>query len=262
MIAEAELQEYLDEIRQQVCSRCVEAPIGGPPCAPLGKRCGVELHLPELVKAVRQVRSGLIEPYLDCNRRQICSCCPFLHSDSCPCPMDTLAVLVVEALEDVDQRHAPREHARQLAESLPGHDRPDLKAILQVYEEAAGTWTGCDWPTVFGPADLNLEGWTAAEAEAQAVEVGREARGDWEAAAAWLAMVERRAEKAEAAAEQAIKAASAGSWSDAAAHAHRACALEFSTGRPFRRQPATWQHLDAVLAAAAQAHEPSESSVS
>ena len=37
--------EYLAEIRKQVCSRCVERPPGGPPCAPLGKQCGVEMHL-------------------------------------------------------------------------------------------------------------------------------------------------------------------------------------------------------------------------
>jgi hypothetical protein len=258
MITEPEMQEYLDEIRQEVCSRCVEGPDGGPPCAPLGKRCGVELHLPELVKAVQQVHSELIEPYLNCNRQCICSCCPYLHSDSCPCPMDTLAVLVVEAIEAVDRRRAPRERARQLAESLPGLDRPGLKDILRSYEEAAGTWTGCDWPTVFGPAGLNLEGWTAAEAETQAVEVDRTERPDWEAAAEWLELVEQRAEQAETEAEQAVKAASTSSWSEAAFHAHLASALEFSTGRPFRRQPATWQHLDELVAAAARAQNPSE----
>ena len=33
MVAECELAEYLDEIRREVCSRCVERPPGGPPCA-------------------------------------------------------------------------------------------------------------------------------------------------------------------------------------------------------------------------------------
>ena len=53
MIAETDLHEYLDEIRQEVCSRCVERPLGGPPCGPLGKPCGVELHLAGLVEAVQ-----------------------------------------------------------------------------------------------------------------------------------------------------------------------------------------------------------------
>ena len=68
MLAEAELQEYLDEIRKEVCSRCVERPAGGPPCEPLGKPCGVELHLEKLIDAVHDVHSGLIGPYLEAAR--------------------------------------------------------------------------------------------------------------------------------------------------------------------------------------------------
>jgi hypothetical protein len=104
MLTEAELSEYLDEIRRQVCSRCIERPPGGPPCAPLGKQCGVEVHLPQLIEAIHEVRSGLIEPYLGNNRRKICEHCAALHSDLCPCPMDYLAVLVVQAVETVDKR--------------------------------------------------------------------------------------------------------------------------------------------------------------
>jgi hypothetical protein len=106
MATEAELQEYLGEIREQVCSRCVERPPGGPPCAPLGKRCGVEMHLPELVDAIHGVNSPSIEAYLRNNRHQVCEHCVFLHSSICPCPMDYLAVLVVQAVETVDQRKA------------------------------------------------------------------------------------------------------------------------------------------------------------
>ena len=31
MYAESDLDEYLEEIRQHVCSRCIERPPGGPP---------------------------------------------------------------------------------------------------------------------------------------------------------------------------------------------------------------------------------------
>lgn len=104
MMTKAEYAEYLDEIRSEVCSRCVEKPEGGPPCAPLGKMCGVELHLENLVEAVHGVSSRRIEPYVDHNRDEICQNCAFLHSEHCPCPMETLAVLVVEAVEMVDER--------------------------------------------------------------------------------------------------------------------------------------------------------------
>jgi len=260
MITETELQEYLDAIRQDVCSRCVERPPEGPPCGPLGKPCGVELHLPELVEAVHQVHSDLIAAYLETNRDKICPTCPYHHhSVFCPCPMDSLAVLVVQAIEAVDKRHERRARGRALVASLPGHDRPDMEDVTRAYEEATGTWTGCDWPTVFGSAGLNLEGWTADEATAQVMEVDESERQVWEAVACCLVEVERSAEEAEAEAKRALLAASAGAWQDAAKHARRAWSLEFATGRSFRRQRPTWQRLHEVLAAAAQAHpEPPE----
>ena len=109
MLAEAELAEYLEEIRNEVCSRCVERPEGGPPCAPLGKECGVEMHLPQLVEAIHEVYSDHIGPYLDHNRCKICQHCTLLHGSNCPCPMDYLAVLLVQAVETVDERRARRE---------------------------------------------------------------------------------------------------------------------------------------------------------
>jgi hypothetical protein len=141
-----ECAEYLDEIREQVCSRCVERPPGGPPCAPLGKDCGVELHLPALVKAIHEVRSDTIAPYLEHDRQQICANCAFLHSSICPCPMDYLLVLIVDAVEKVDERKGCRAAIPRSKEMAQG----GLQAIRGAYEEAAGVWTGCDWDTRFG----------------------------------------------------------------------------------------------------------------
>jgi hypothetical protein len=104
MLTEDEIAEYLDEIRREVCTRCVERPPGGPPCAPLGKECGVELHLPELIERVREVQSNSIVPYLLNNRHKICEHCANLHGSNCPCPMDYLSVLLVQAVEAVDRR--------------------------------------------------------------------------------------------------------------------------------------------------------------
>jgi hypothetical protein len=109
MLTELELAEYQEEIRNQVCSRCVERPPGGPPCAPLGKRCGVEMHLPKLIDAIHDVHSGSITAYLEHNRRHICeSCVLHNHPSVCPCPMDYLAVLIVQAVETVDRRRAEK----------------------------------------------------------------------------------------------------------------------------------------------------------
>jgi hypothetical protein len=259
MIAEPELQEHLDEIRQEVCSRCVERPYGGPPCGPLGKPCGVELHLPQLVESVRQVHSDLISPYLAANRKEVCEYCPYLHhADYCPCPMDSLAVLVVEAIEEVERRRQRRGHGQEVIATLPGHARPDMAEVTRAYEAAAGTWAGCDWPTAFGPTALDLQGWATAEAEARAVEAPAAERKTWEAAARWLREVERRAEEAESEAELAVRAADAGDWAQAAEHAWVAWSIEFSTGRPFRQAAPAWQQLYRALAAAARTRNERE----
>ncbi len=113
MIPEAELTEYLDEIRKQVCSRCVERPPGGPPCLPLGKQCGVELHLPQLIEAIHEIKSGSIVPYLEKNQQRVCEHCAHLHDSICPCPLKYLAVLIVQAVETVDLRR------QQLAQAVP-----------------------------------------------------------------------------------------------------------------------------------------------
>src|SRR5262249_39565269 len=154
--------------------RCVERPAGGPLCTPLGKVCGVELHLPELVESIRQVQSPLVEPYLDRNRCIICSRCAHLHTNVCPCPLDYLSLPLVDAVEEVDRRRAERGQMQCFTSRLHFRGEPDLDRICRTYEGATGTWTGCDWPTRFGASNLNLNGCKAVEAESVAVEaIGR-----------------------------------------------------------------------------------------
>jgi hypothetical protein len=112
MIAEPDFQEYLDEIRQQVCSRCIERPPGGPPCAPLGKRCGIELNLQRLVEAVQSVNSTSLDPYIAVYHAHVCTHCTNRPTSQCPCPLDYLLPLAVEAIETVNER-------RQLAAERP-----------------------------------------------------------------------------------------------------------------------------------------------
>src|SRR6266498_2324067 len=104
MCTTVELVEYADEIRKQVCSRCIERPAGGPPCAPLGKQCGVELHLPALLDSNHNVQdSEMLAPYLDHNRQGICENCVFLHSSIFSFPMDCLPASTVVAVPTLDQ---------------------------------------------------------------------------------------------------------------------------------------------------------------
>jgi hypothetical protein len=68
------------------------------------------MHLPEIIDSIHGVRSDSIGPYLETNRKRICEQCSFLHSSNCPCPMDYLAVLVVQAVEAVDRRREEQHH--------------------------------------------------------------------------------------------------------------------------------------------------------
>jgi hypothetical protein len=118
MLTAPELTEYLDEIRKEVCSKCIERPPGGPPCAPLGKVCGIELHLPKIIDAIHDVHNAGIAPYLEHNREKVCEGCAFHHSSICPCPMDYLAVPLVEAVEAVDRRREWRRERKEREEAV------------------------------------------------------------------------------------------------------------------------------------------------
>jgi hypothetical protein len=77
-----------------------------------GKQCGVELHLPQLMEAIQEIKSGSIIPYLDNNQHRICKHCAHRQDFSmCPCPLKYLAVLIVQAVEAVDLGRHERAHA-------------------------------------------------------------------------------------------------------------------------------------------------------
>jgi hypothetical protein len=113
MYTDTELQEYLDEIRKQVCTRCIDRPPGGPPCAPLGKMCGVELSLPLFLESIHEVDSLSIDRYVENLRRRVCSQCVNQDAEGfCllraerVCALDYLLPLIVQAVETVDERRA------------------------------------------------------------------------------------------------------------------------------------------------------------
>jgi hypothetical protein len=99
-----DLEVYMDEIREHVCSRCIERPPGGPPCQPLGKRCGVEINLRQLVDSVHQEHSRWMLPYIEHFHEGVCAHCENRTTDQCPCALEYLLELAVEAIETVDER--------------------------------------------------------------------------------------------------------------------------------------------------------------
>ena len=82
---------------------------GGPPCQPLGKRCGVELNLRQLVDAVHKEHSNSMEPYINRFHEDVCVHCENRTTDQCPCALEYLLELAVEAIETVDERRCSTE---------------------------------------------------------------------------------------------------------------------------------------------------------
>lgn len=261
MLTTPELGEYLAEIRSQVCTHCVERLPGAPPCEPLGKLCGVEQHLPELIDAIHSVHSEVLAPYRNASQLRICAHCSFRHSEVCPCPMDYLHVLIVQAVETVDARHellaiGGNRAVRSDATTVVS---PGLAEVRRLYEQGVGGWTGCDWPTKLGRLQLNLNGWTAAKTTEKVAEVEDSEKADWQNAADWLGKVEAAARNAESEAALAVRSAEAGDWLEALEHARAALASEFATGRAVRRgSPMTWHRLFLTVEAAVPS-QPSQS---
>jgi hypothetical protein len=104
-----EYGEYVAELRERVCSRCIVRQSGTPPCAPHGIACGIELHVPELVRICRTTDSALMDTYIEKLHDEICAECDYRTAPVCPCPLDYLLQLAVEAVEDVESRRAGRQ---------------------------------------------------------------------------------------------------------------------------------------------------------
>jgi hypothetical protein len=70
----------------------------------MGKRCGVELNLQWLVYAVHHRPGPSIDSYLQSFQEDVCADCAFRVTYQCPCPLSSLLLLAVEAIENVDER--------------------------------------------------------------------------------------------------------------------------------------------------------------
>lgn len=99
------LGEYMEEIRERVCSRCIERPREGPPCLARGKNCGIELHLQGIVDVCHEVHDGAMDPYIEQLHKDVCASCTECMTDQCPCPLHYLLLLAAEAIDAVDERY-------------------------------------------------------------------------------------------------------------------------------------------------------------
>lgn len=115
-------------------------------------------------------------------------------------------------------------------------------AIVTQFERLESQWSGCDWPTRFGPSGLNLCGITSRQASIVARATSGRESANWKEAANWLAQVEADAEAAWRAAASATQRATSGQFHKALADAEFACELE----QRYRR-PAIWESLESTI---------------
>src|SRR3989338_1788285 len=104
-------EPYRRAIQKKVCEHCIDLAENGH-CVLTGERqCGVELYLDKIVSIVHSVKSQNLQDYVRVLREQVCASCKNQNPDgSCrlrgeaDCGLDRYFALVVEAIEEVDQR--------------------------------------------------------------------------------------------------------------------------------------------------------------
>ena len=117
-----------------------------------------------------------------------------------------------------------------------------LEEIADKHRQCVGKWTGCDWPTDFGTAHLDLADLKASQVLLLArATAGKEAT-DWQEAAKWLGQIEQESQVAETEAGIALSLASTGQLREALFHARQACAIE----KRYHSQP-LWQPFCSAL---------------
>jgi hypothetical protein len=116
--------------------------------------------------------------------------------------------------------------------------------ILQAFLRGRNRWAGCDWPTRFGAAGLDLCALTSAQALLMARATAGAEAAEWRAAAQWLAEVEASAREAEEEANRAARLAAEGQLTEAAERARLALGLEARY-----RAPVVWRPLHEAIAA-------------
>jgi hypothetical protein len=108
------MQEYLDAVRNNVCTVCLDAVMHGSQfvrCGlPKGRTCPVEIFLPQVIDVVESVDSWLLDDYVKVLRERVCAICKHSDGDFCAlrlqadCALDRYFMLVTEAIQQVHTR--------------------------------------------------------------------------------------------------------------------------------------------------------------
>jgi hypothetical protein len=104
---------YQQKVMERICATCVDRNADGSCGLDPALECEVQKHLPELLTLVKGVTSDRIADYVQRLRHNVCRVCNQAAADgTCElrarldCTLDRYFVLVVEAIEDLEQRTA------------------------------------------------------------------------------------------------------------------------------------------------------------
>ena len=101
-----------------------------------------------------------------------------------------------------------------------------LVQVHEVFHRISKCWTGCHWPTEFGPLKLQLQNIRAYQALMLANATCGEEANQWNAASKWLIDTERAANCALQAGELAVACLSCGRWQQAWSAIEIACSIQ------------------------------------
>jgi hypothetical protein len=107
------LEEYYTELVNKLAVACMDRLPDGTCAPPKGRRCALDMNLREIVKAVKAVKSNDISDYAGEIRHVVCEQCINQDEhgdcevrDSLDCCLNNFMLLAVDAIEEVDARHA------------------------------------------------------------------------------------------------------------------------------------------------------------
>jgi hypothetical protein len=104
------IERIREALKVKVCGVCFDRNDDGTCGIPEDRVCALEGHLPEIVKAVEDVESFDLSPYVDSIRSQVCPNCSEDEHGHCAfrerfdCSVDNFLYLVVDAIEDLKKR--------------------------------------------------------------------------------------------------------------------------------------------------------------
>lgn len=111
------LQEYEELVKERIAAACLDRKDDGTCDPPDGRNCALDFNLPDIVRAVKAVKSDKVVDYGESIEQLVCEQCINREEHSDPpgecyyrdrkeCCLDNFMIIVVDAIEEVDARYS------------------------------------------------------------------------------------------------------------------------------------------------------------